>query len=119
MELANGRRDYERARRRRFAEAYRRDIRVLLAWTFPASRDTVTLAEIHPESPPITRELCHRLYRDLQDARALPRFFRRRQIRITTLRDLLSAECRLYANQQARATAQADMNSFINSLAAE
>ena len=119
MELANGRRDYERARRRRFAEAYRRDIRVLLAWTFPASRDTVTLAEIHPESPPITRELCHRLYRDLQDARALPRFFRRRQARLDVLRDLYSAECRLYETQRARGNAQAAMNGFLIGLAAE
>ena len=67
MELAAAHRGYERARRRRFAATYRRDIRVLLSWTFPASRAAVTMAEIHPESPPITRILCRRLYRDLQD----------------------------------------------------
>lgn len=119
MELADGRRDYERDRRRRFAETYRRDIRVLLAWTFPASREAVTMAEIRPESPSITRALCHRLYRDLQDARALPRFLRRRQMRIDSLRDLHAGECHLYASQRSRANAQADMNDFINSLAAE
>ena len=119
MELAAAHRDYERARRRRFATTYRRDIRVLLSWTFPASRAAVTMAEIHPESPPITHILCRRLYRDLQDARALPRFFRRRAMRIHTLRDLYAGECRLYADQRARANAQAAMNSFINSLAAE
>jgi hypothetical protein len=119
MELANARRDHERARRRRFAAAYRRDIRVLLAWTFPASRDAVTMSEILPESRPVTRALCRRLYRDLQDARALPRFFRRRAMRIDTLRDLYAGECRLYADQRARANAQAAMNRFINSLAAE
>jgi hypothetical protein len=65
------------------------------------------------------RALCHRLYRDLQDARALPGFFRRRAMRIDTLRDLHAGECRLYVNQRARANAQAAMNGFINSLAAE
>ena len=113
------RRDYDRARRRRFASAYRRDVRVLLVWTFPASRAAVTMAEIHPESPPITRALCRCLYRDLQDARALPRFFRRRALRISTLRDLYAGECRLYADQRARANAQTAMNGFLNSLAAE
>jgi hypothetical protein len=91
----------------------------LLAWTFPDSRDAVTMAEIHPESPPVTRALCRRLYRDLQDARALPRFFRRRAMRIDILRDLHTGECRLYINQRARANAQAAMNGFLNSLAAE
>jgi hypothetical protein len=112
-------RDYRRARSRRFAATYRRDIRVLLAWTFPDSREAVTLAEIHPENPPVTRALCRRLYRDRQDARALPVFFRRRAMRIDTLRDLYAGECRLYAGQRARDSAQAAMNGFINSLAAE
>ena len=80
MALAAAHRDYDRARRRRFAATYRRDIRVLLAWTFPASREAVTMAEIQPANPAITRALCRRLYRDLLDARALPRFFRRRAI---------------------------------------
>ena len=119
MELAADRSDYERAHRRRFAAAYRRDIRVLLAWTFPASRAAVTMTEMYPESPPVTRTLCRRLYRDLKDARALPRFFRRRAMRIDTLRDLYAGECRLYADQRARTNAQIAMNSFINSLAAE
>lgn len=119
MALAAARRDYDRDRRRRFAAAYRRDIRVLLAWTFPASREAVTMAEIQPANPAITRALCRRLYRDLLDARALPRFFRRRAIRIDTLRDLFAGECRRYANQRAGANAQAAMNDFINSLAAE
>ncbi len=77
------------------------------------------MAEIHPESLPVTRILCRRLYRDLHDARALPRFFRRRTIRIDTLHDLYAGECRLYIDQRARANAQAAMNGFINSLAAE
>jgi len=59
------------------------------------------------------------VYRDLRDARAMPRFYRRRAMRIDTLRDLYSGECRLYAGQRARADAQAAMNGFINSLAAE
>jgi hypothetical protein len=77
------------------------------------------MAEIHPENPPVTRILCRRLYRDLQDARALPRFFRRRTTRIDALHDLYAGECRLYIDQRARANAQAAMNGFINSLAAE
>ena len=77
------------------------------------------MAEFQPESPVVTRVLCRRLYRDLQDARALPRFFRRRAMRIDTLRDLYAGECRLYVNQRARANAQTAMNGFINSLAAE
>jgi hypothetical protein len=77
------------------------------------------MSEILPESRPVTRALCRRLYRDLQDARALPRFFRRRAMRIDTLRDLYAGECRLYADQRARTNAQAAMNRFINSLAAE
>ena len=77
------------------------------------------MVEIHPEKPCVTRALCRRLYRDLQDARALPRFLRRRRTRIETLRDLYAGECRLYTDQRARANAQAAMNGFINSLAAE
>jgi len=77
------------------------------------------MTEIHPESPPVTRALCRRLYRDIQDARALPRFFRRRAMRIDALRDLYAGECRLYADQRARDNAQTAMNGFINSLAAE
>lgn len=118
-ELAAARRDHERHRRRRFAAAYRRDVRILLAWTFPASREAVTMSEIYPECPATTRALCRRLYRDLLDARAMPRFYRRRAMRIDSLRDLFSGECRLYADQRARADAQAAMNGFINSLAAE
>jgi len=77
------------------------------------------MAEIYPENPSVTRALCRRLYRDLRDARALPNFFRRRTARIETLRDLYSAECRLYADQRSRGNAQAAMNRFLNSLAAE
>lgn len=77
------------------------------------------MAEIDPENPAVTRALCRRLYRDQRDAQALPRFFRRRQARIETLRDLYAGECRLYADQRARANAQAAMNDFITGLAAE
>lgn len=119
MALTIEQRRYARIRRRRFAAAYRRDVRILLAWTFPASRNAVTMAEIDPESPSVTRALCRRLYRDLRDAHALPRFFRRRQVRIETLRDLYAGECRLYADQRASASAQAAMNDFIIGLAAE
>jgi hypothetical protein len=35
------------------------------------------------------------------------------------LRDLYSAECRLYETQRARAAAQVEMNRFLTSLAAE
>ncbi len=77
------------------------------------------MAEIDPENPHVTRALCRRLYRDLQDARALPSFFRRRAMRIDTLGDLYAGECRLYVNQRARANAQTAMNGFINGLAAE
>jgi hypothetical protein len=117
--LGNDRREYDRARRRRFAATYRRDVCVLLEWTFPGSRAAVTMAEIYPENVSVTRALCRRLYRDLRDARALPTFFRRRAARIETLRDLYSAECRLYAAQRSRDSAQAAMNGFLNSLAAE
>lgn len=117
--LSVERRKYVRARRRRFAASYRRNIRVLLDWTFPDSRVAVTMAEIYPDDPSITRTLCRRLYRDLRDAHALPTFFRRRAARIETLRDLYSAECRLYADQRSRRNAQAAMNGFLNSLAAE
>lgn len=119
MELAAARRDHDRQCRRHFAATYRRDIRTLLAWTFPPSRPAVTMAELYPECTATTRLLCRRLYRDLVDARAMPRFYRRRAMRIDCLRKLFSAECRLYADQRARADAQAAMNAFINSLAAE
>ena len=77
------------------------------------------MAEIYPECPAATRALCRRLYRDLLDARAMPRFYRRRAMRIDCLRDLFAGECRIYADQRARADAQAAMNGFINSLAAD
>ena len=79
----------------------------------------MTTAELYPESPAVTRILCRRLYRDLRDAHALPRFFRRRAMRIDALRDLFSGECCLYIDQRARANAQSAMNGFLNSLAAE
>lgn len=110
---------YDRDMLRRKADGYRRDIRVLLAWTFPGSRDAVAMGAVYPYRPDITREICHRLYRDLQDARVLPRFLRRRQTRIDMLRELFACECWAYRQQRARVNAQASMNAFINGLAAE
>ena len=118
-DLAAASHAHDRARRRRFAARYQRDIPTLLYWTFPESRDAVTNAGAQPESPPITRRLCRRLWRDLSTARGLPRFYRRRQARLDVLRDLYSAECRLYESQRARASAQTAMNDFLIGLAAE
>lgn len=118
-ELAAASRAHDRARRRRFAATYRRDIPTLLYWTFPDSRIAVTGAAARPQSPPVTRRLCRRLWRDLSTARQMPRFYRRRQTRLEVLRDLYSAECRLYESQRARASAQSAMNDFLTGLAAE
>ena len=118
-DLAAASRAHDRARRRRFAARYRRDIPTLLYWTFPDSRDAVIQAGAYPDSAPVTRRLCRRLWRDLAATRALPRFYRRRQARLEILRDLYSAECRLYETQRARTAAQAEMNRFLTGLAAE
>lgn len=107
----------ERQQRRRFAIRYRRDISMLLYWTFAASRTAVIRAGADQENPSATRALCARLYRDLQDAKALPHFYRRRPARIGALRDLFTAECHLYAMQTARAEAQTEMNDFLRRLA--
>lgn len=117
--LAADRRSWDRERRRRLATRYRRHVPTLLFWTFPESRDAVTAAAARPEQPAATRALCRRLWRDLGTARALPRFYRRREPRIEALRDLYTAECHLYSQQRARAGAQAAMNGFILGLAAE
>ena len=115
--IAVSRRQHDRDMLRRKAAAYRRDARVLLVWTFPESRAAVILAEQYSHRADITRKLCHQLYRDLQGARALPKFFRRRQMRIEVLRELFACECELYRNQRANVNAQQGMNEFINGLA--
>lgn len=113
------RRAYERGMLRRKAASYRRDIRVLLAWTFPKSRQDIAMGEVYPSRSDITHHICHRLYRDLQDAKAMPGFFRRRIVRIQVLRELFACECWLYRNQRASVNAQDGMNEFLKSLAAE
>lgn len=115
-DIAASVREHDRDMLRRKAANYRRDPRVLLAWTFPESRGDVILAEQYPDRPDITRKLCHRLYRDLQGARALPKFSRRRPMRIEVLRELFACECRLYRNQRASVSAQQGMNDFLNGL---
>ena len=106
-ELPLARRAHERGMLRRKAANYSRDAKILLTWTFPASRDAVAMGAVYPYRPDITREICHRLYRDLQDAKALPTFFRRRHARIQALRELFACECWTYRNQKRRAMAQA------------
>lgn len=110
---------HDRAKRRRKADVYRRDTKDLLTWTFPASRDAVAMTNVYPHRPDITRALCHRIYRDLQDAIAMPAFLRRRQVRIEVLRELFACECWLYRNQRASVNAQKLMGGFLNRLAAE
>lgn len=107
---------YQRDMLRRKSAAYRRDARVLLAWTFPESRTAIISGEQYPYRPDITRAICHRLYRDLQGARAMPKFFRRRQARIEVLRELFACECWLYRQQRASVNAQTAMNEFVNGL---
>ena len=104
---------------RRKAAIYRRDAKVLLVWTFPESRLPILLGERYPNRPDVTRAICHRLYRDLQDARAMPKFFRRRHVRIEVLRELFAYECHLYRQQRASVNAQMSMNGFLNGLATE
>ena len=115
-DIAVSRRQHDRDMLRAKAANYRRDTRVLLAWTFPESRPAIAMGEAYPCRPDITRAICHRLYRDLQGAKALPRFFRRRQARIEVLRELFACECELYRNQRASVNAQAAMNGFLNEL---
>lgn len=105
--LPEARHEHTRHMLRRKATTYRREAKILLAWTFPESRDAVAMGEVYPYRADITRRICHRLYRDLQDARALPLFFRRRQARIETLRELFACECWLYHRQRARRPALA------------
>lgn len=99
-----------RKSRRRHAESYRRRATTLLSWTFPASRTAVTGAIAAPDSPAATRILCRALWRDLQAARALPRYLAGRPLRIAALRILFACECACYRRQRAadkRAAAQA------------
>ena len=110
------RREYQRDMLRRKAAKYRRDVRDLLNWTYPESRATVMMSEVCPHDPAYTSMLCHRLYRDLQTARAMPTFFRRRAARIEVLRELFACECELFRNQRASVNAQRGMNDFINGL---
>ena len=112
-------RAHDRAQLRVKAAKYVRNTAALFTWTFPDSRDAIAMTNVHPHRPDITRALCHRIYRDLQDARAMPTFLRRRAMRIEVLRELFACECRLYRNQRASVAGQKSMGGFLKSLAAE
>lgn len=85
---------------RRHAETYQRSAATLLHWTFPASRAAVTRAIADPCDPAAARTLCRALWRDLQTARALPRYLAGRPLRISALRMLFACECALYRRRR-------------------
>lgn len=90
---------------RRHARAYRRDARALFAACFPASRPAVLTALAAPGDASATRRLCRALWRDLQCARALPRYLTGRPLRIAALRLLFAGECTRYLRQRDAAAA--------------
>lgn len=104
-DIAISRRAHDREQLRRKTAKYTRDTADLFKWTFPASREAIAMTNVYPYRPDITRALCHRIYRDLQNAREMPTFFRRRQVRIEVLRELFACECWLY-RQQSKAKSQ-------------
>lgn len=85
---------------RRHVGTYRRNATTLLSWTFPASRAAVTRAIADLGDPAATRTLCHALWRDLQAAKALPRYLAGRSLRISALRMLFACECTRYLRQR-------------------
>lgn len=113
---AAGRQAHRDSLRRR-ADRYVRDGRPLAHWTFLDSREAVTAALRSPHDPATTRELCRALYRDWRTARALPRHFAGRYMRIEELRLLLACECTLYRRQAASCAAQQGMVSYLRHLA--
>jgi len=109
-----------RARRaclRRRADAYVRDGRTLLHWTFPRNRAVVGAALKAPHDPSATRALCRALYRDWRTARELPRHIAGRRMRAEELRCLFACEYGLYRRQAASLGAQREMSTFLRYLA--
>lgn len=116
-ETAAAGRRARRASLRRRADAYVRDGRILLYWTYPGSRTAVGAALTAPHDPSATRALCLALYRDWRTARALPGHIAGRQMRAGELRCLFACECRLYRRQAASLDAQREMSAFLRCLA--
>ena len=110
--VAAGRQSRRDARRAR-ADVYDRTVQTLLYWTTAGSRKAVLLAIANPHSAEATRDLCHRLYRDIQLIRDMRLIIQQvRQNHIRELRTLLTCECQLYRKQKASVEAQRDMNEF-------
>lgn len=91
-----------RKRLRRHAKIYQRNAATLLYWTFPGSRAAIVRAIGDPDSPTATRVLCRALWRDLEAAKALPRYLAGRPLRISALRMLFAGECAHYLRQRDR-----------------
>lgn len=110
-------RQARRAALRRRAVQYVRSASLLEHWTFPPSGPPIERALAAPHDPAATRALCRALYCDWRTARALPRHFTGRQMRVEALRELLACECMLYRRQSASIAAQKGMAGLLERLA--
>ena len=92
----DGARDRTREHIRRKALHYMRDKRALYRWTHPGS-DAVVFRAVHrPYDRDATKSLCRALWADLQTARAMPKFYQSRAMRIRCLREMFAGECAAY-----------------------
>ena len=101
--LARARRDgfrhYRQALRDESA-IYSRSIPDLLEWMFPSGNAAIETARVNPGDATATRGLCKALYRNWRSAKAMPRHFATRRMRIANLRRLFACECALYLHQR-------------------
>lgn len=89
---------------RRKALHYTRDKRALYSWTYVSS-DAVVFRAVHrPYDPDATKSLCKVLWADLQTARAMPKFYQSRAMRIRCLREMFAGECAAYLRLRRAAT---------------
>ena len=92
----DGARDRTREDVRYKALHYTRDKRTLYRWTYPGS-DAVVFRAVHrPYDRDATKSLCRALWSDLQTARAMPKFYQSRAMRIRCLREMFAGECAAY-----------------------
>ena len=92
----DGARDRSRQRIRHTALHYMRDKRALYRWTY-ASSDAVVFRAVHrPYDRDATKSLCRALWADLQTARAMPKFYQSRAMRVRCLREMFAGECAAY-----------------------
>ena len=94
--MAEAGRQAARESRRAKAAKYTRKASTLVSWMFSGRKNVVLDVVIFPESPVAVKALCHALWDDYTTALKLPKFYRRRQVRIDVLRELFTCECEQY-----------------------